>query len=265
MVQIRIMANIRNICSILQDKGLSVSCSGARGHVHLEEGDVIFTSEYARFLMNPNLYFFSDEDIAAADFISEGCLTLAWTQKDLDRSLEEEKDSLYYVTQLVTGFSGKEKVDDENFPVLIRLFSNAVEETFERYREKFGLQCRGFDFMSRKVEGSCTQDCFISLNPHLLFNNANYIRSVILHELCHTAYHNHRRKFWQMLSVLMKEDGLTDLDGYVNRELFSRRKDYYITVPVLRAGPAEYYMNCIPHYEQYKSAMKDLRNYHHEF
>ena len=58
--------------------------------------------------------------------------------------------------------------------------------------------------------------------------------------------------FWKLLSEMLAEEGITPLFGYVNKELFARRKDYYIEVPVISGGPDDRYIKCIPHYDMFR-------------
>lgn len=50
--------------------------------------------------------------------------------------------------------------------------------------------------------GSCTADRHISLSIYLMLLDAEYIDSVLLHELCHTRQMNHGPQFWALLDSL---------------------------------------------------------------
>lgn len=47
--------------------------------------------------------------------------------------------------------------------------------------------------------GSCSAERSISLSLKLLFLPPELVRSVLLHELCHTVERNHSRRFWALL------------------------------------------------------------------
>jgi len=49
--------------------------------------------------------------------------------------------------------------------------------------------------------GSCNTHKTISLNYKLLFLPRTLAEHVLLHELCHTQYLNHSKRFWQLLST----------------------------------------------------------------
>lgn len=57
---------------------------------------------------------------------------------------------------------------------------------------------------------SCSRHKSISLNLKLLFLPRDLVRYVFLHELCHTIYMNHSKKYWNLL--VSKEPGYIALD-----------------------------------------------------
>lgn len=49
--------------------------------------------------------------------------------------------------------------------------------------------------------GSCNSAKNINLNYKLLFLPANFVKHIMLHELCHTKHLNHSEKFWNLLAI----------------------------------------------------------------
>lgn len=47
--------------------------------------------------------------------------------------------------------------------------------------------------------GSCSADGHINLNRHLLFLPPHLVRYIMIHELCHTVYLNHSRRYWTLV------------------------------------------------------------------
>lgn len=62
---------------------------------------------------------------------------------------------------------------------------------------------------------SCSSKSNISLNYKLLFLPPHLVRYVFIHELCHTVYLNHSRKFWAL--VAEKEPNYRQLDAELNK------------------------------------------------
>lgn len=59
-------------------------------------------------------------------------------------------------------------------------------------------------FQAMKVQwGSCSPAGRLTLNPHLVKAPRECIDYVLLHELCHLREHNHSRRFYRMLDMLM--------------------------------------------------------------
>jgi hypothetical protein len=59
--------------------------------------------------------------------------------------------------------------------------------------------------------GSCSERDGINLNQKLLFLPPPMVEQVMLHELCHTAHHNHSEQFWLFLQSL--SPGCTSLEA----------------------------------------------------
>jgi len=246
MVQIGVMADLQHICQLLQDRGHNVLYRESCGQIMSDEGSVCFTGNYVSFLLNPNLYYFKDDPTAAADFIDKGCHTLIWTEANLRSSLECERDSLYFACRLYYSLAEKENISTDEAQSIFTLFKDSVRELLNQYSRQYGLKYNSVGWNAKgRIEGSYSHSGHIKLNTTLIVRNPNYIKGVLLHELCHSVYPNHRMKFWKLLSELMKDAGLSEISGYVNRELFTVRKDYYIGIPIIRGGPDDRYINCM--------------------
>jgi predicted metal-dependent hydrolase len=50
--------------------------------------------------------------------------------------------------------------------------------------------------------GSCSRENNINLNIHLMRLPVHLCKYIILHELCHTVYKNHKKQFWLLLDQL---------------------------------------------------------------
>lgn len=66
---------------------------------------------------------------------------------------------------------------------------------------------RGFDFRRAQVRrqrtrwGSCSRSGTISLNVCLLFQSADVVEYLFIHELCHTRHMNHSARFWGLVEA----------------------------------------------------------------
>jgi len=68
--------------------------------------------------------------------------------------------------------------------------------------------------------GSCNREKNINLNDRLLFLPYELVRYVLIHELCHTVYFSHGKRFWQLVSrfdpnYLSHERSLRDVSNYI--------------------------------------------------
>lgn len=72
----------------------------------------------------------------------------------------------------------------------------------------------------RTLWGSCNWQKNINLNYKLLFLPKNYVTHIMLHELCHTKFLNHSKRFWNMLATLDP--------NYIQHNKAIRSADQYI-------------------------------------
>jgi predicted metal-dependent hydrolase len=66
--------------------------------------------------------------------------------------------------------------------------------------EENGFKVRRIFIKSQRTRwGSCSEKKNINLNMKLLFLPEELVQYVLLHELCHTVYLNHSKKFWVLV------------------------------------------------------------------
>ena len=78
-----------------------------------------------------------------------------------------------------------------------------LEPALVRLASDHGFSYRRIAIRGQRTRwGSCSSSGTISLNYLLLFLRAELVRCVLLHELCHTRYMNHGRRFHALLEKL---------------------------------------------------------------
>lgn len=84
------------------------------------------------------------------------------------------------------------------------------------------LKYRKLTFRGQKTRwGSCSPTGSINLNYCLLFLSEEYVRYVVIHELCHLQEMNHSRAFWSLVNTF--EPKYKKLDKKLN--------DYWVNLP----------------------------------
>ena len=77
-------------------------------------------------------------------------------------------------------------------------------EELKDVSEYTGLKYNGFTLTNARTNwGSCDGDCNIRLNWRLVMLEAELVSYVVIHELAHTAHHNHSAEFWQKVESFM--------------------------------------------------------------
>jgi len=80
-----------------------------------------------------------------------------------------------------------------------------LTDLLNQLSEMTQLKFTGVTIRNQKtLWGSCNSDKTIHLNYKLIFLPLHLVKHVIIHELCHTVYLNHSRRFWHLVG---KHDG----------------------------------------------------------
>jgi predicted metal-dependent hydrolase len=93
---------------------------------------------------------------------------------------------------------------DACLEVLKQWLRRRAREELVPWLERLARQ-GGFTYNEVLIRGqktrwaSCSSRGTISLSFKLLFLDRDWVRSVLLHELCHTIFMNHSRRFWALL------------------------------------------------------------------
>lgn len=88
-----------------------------------------------------------------------------------------------------------------------------------------GLKYKAFSLTNAKTKwGSCDGQCNIMLNWRLLMTEPWIIDYVLVHELSHTAHHNHSKEFWATVGKFYKN----------YKAAQKRLKDYSILMSMYR-------------------------------
>lgn len=67
-----------------------------------------------------------------------------------------------------------------------------------------GLKYSGFALTNARTQwGNCDGKCSIRLNWRLVMLDDELATYVVIHELCHTAYHDHSSEFWALVKRFM--------------------------------------------------------------
>ena len=83
---------------------------------------------------------------------------------------------------------------------LTRKARDYLQPGLQQLSSETELSFRRLSIRSQKTRwGSCSSSGTISLNRALLFLDADMVRYLMLHELCHTRHMNHSRRYWSLV------------------------------------------------------------------
>lgn len=102
-------------------------------------------------------------------------------------------------------FTGPIKSFTDCMPIfnqwLRRLAKTFLPDYLTRVSDEIQLPFNRVSIRSQKnLWGSCSSKNDISLNDRLLFLPDSLVRYVLIHELCHTIYFGHGKRFWQLVN-----------------------------------------------------------------
>ena len=112
-----------------------------------------------------------------------------WIYKSVQDSIEKRKQATRQYT--------KEELSD---------FANKVEQIAKQYVQLTDLQPNKIRIRDIKYAwGSCSSNKNITINVKAIEREEEFLKYVILHELCHLKYMNHSIKFWSLVEKYMPE------------------------------------------------------------
>jgi len=122
-------------------------------------------------------------------------------------------------------FTGPMKKFDDCLPAFNRWLRSVAQRYLPDYllqvSEEIKLPFNRVSIRSQKtLWGSCNRQKDISLNDRLLFLPYELMRYVMIHELCHTVYFSHGKRFWQLVdrfdqNYKYNERSLRDVSKYI--------------------------------------------------
>lgn len=81
-----------------------------------------------------------------------------------------------------------------------------LKQRLDGWARKTGLCYSGLRITSAKTRwGSCTGKNVLSFPFFLVMAPPEVIDSVVVHELCHTRFHNHSSQFWQLVHSVLPD------------------------------------------------------------
>ena len=115
---------------------------------------------------------------------------------------DETADSL-----LVTGaVLNAEQVHQALRDYLLRRARELLEPLMKQTSAECGIPYGEVNFrLQQRRWGSCSGRKHISLNALLLFFPPEYVRYVMIHELCHTREMNHSANFWRLVATFCRD------------------------------------------------------------
>ncbi len=150
-----------------------------------------------------------------------------WINENLNKMRAKSnvnQDVLNYLKCYLFG----EKIDyTSSFPKRYK----EIAKTYLKERIEFLASFYGFNYTSLKIRdykgrwGSCSRSKQICLNSKLVMLNKRVIDYVIIHELCHTLYLNHKLEFKNKLSSYFKDE--KQIKSYLNKFSFLTKITYW--------------------------------------
>jgi len=181
--------------------------------------------------VNSDKYYITDEAKKLPEKILLHALEEEWnieyrpTLSKKVEVVEQLNDLTDYETLVVFG-----NVEDKNkcFKALGKWInyraSNELPDFLDLVSNETNLEYNSVAIRNQKARwGSCSSSKTISLNQKLLFLPYDYMKYILIHELCHTKHMNHSDKFWKLVEKYDPE--------YKEKSLITKEKGWSEYVP----------------------------------
>lgn len=81
-----------------------------------------------------------------------------------------------------------------------------LDERVKRYADQYGFQYKKIGITSARTRwGSCSANGSLNFSWRLIMAPPEVVDYVIVHELVHTIFHNHSRRFWNKVESVMPD------------------------------------------------------------
>jgi predicted metal-dependent hydrolase len=81
-----------------------------------------------------------------------------------------------------------------------------LAERVDLYASQYGFQYKKVGITSARTRwGSCSADRALNFSWRLILTPMEAVDYVVVHELAHTVFHNHSRKFWKKVEKIMPD------------------------------------------------------------
>lgn len=108
------------------------------------------------------------------------------------------------VLYLPVKYDTQEKRDRAISNLYKKLAQSELADKLYRISASTRLSYSGFSLTNARTQwGNCDGKCSIRLNWRLVMLDDEIVTYVIVHELCHTAYHDHSAQFWALVQKFL--------------------------------------------------------------
>ena len=108
------------------------------------------------------------------------------------------------ILYLPVKYDTREKRDRAIANLYKKLAQTELADKLYRISASTRLSYSGFALTNARTQwGNCDGKCSIRLNWRLVMLDDELVTYVIVHELCHTAYHDHSSQFWALVQKFL--------------------------------------------------------------
>lgn len=81
-----------------------------------------------------------------------------------------------------------------------------LTERVLHYASQYGFQYKKIGITSARTRwGSCSADGSLNFSWRLILNSLELVDYVVVHELVHTVFHNHSKRFWKRVETILPD------------------------------------------------------------
>lgn len=157
---------------------------------------------------NPHKFQYRSEPVSSFSSFQYGNSTLYILGEKYTLEIKKASCNDMYVgknTKMIRMYKKNKRYIELFKKFSIQQLTPIVNTYMKYYMQEMGLTNKSFTVKNMRGHAGCDCNKSISISTNLMFYPLEYIRMVVVHELCHFFVHDHGQKFYRTMEKFLPE------------------------------------------------------------